>query len=66
MSKRPIDPNDLPYCLDAEDIAQLLGVSRSLAYTLMHSKDFPVITINDRRMVTPSKQFLEWIDKNMK
>ena len=35
----------LPLALSAEDVAQVLGISRANAYTLMHSKGFPTIKI---------------------
>ena len=31
----------LPLALSADDVAQVLGISRANAYTLMHSKGFP-------------------------
>lgn len=31
----------LPLALSAEDVAQVLGISRANAYTLMHSKGLP-------------------------
>ena len=37
--------DQLPLALNADDVAAVLGISRANAYTLMHSKDFPTITI---------------------
>ena len=42
----------LPLALSAEDVAQVLGISRANAYTLMHSKGFPTIKIG-KRMTVP-------------
>ena len=54
----------LPLALSAEDVAQVLGISRANAYTLMHSKGFPTITIG-KRMTVPKDKLIEWIDKQM-
>lgn len=50
---------------NASDIAQLLGISRSAAYELMHREDFPTITIG-KRMVVLQNQFYEWINRQSK
>lgn len=50
---------------NASDIAQLLGISRSAAYELMHREDFPTITIG-KRMVVLQSQFYEWINQQSK
>lgn len=50
---------------NASDIAQLLGISRSAAYELMHREDFPTITIG-KRMVVLQNQFYEWINQQSK
>ena len=54
----------LPLALSAEDVAQVLGISRANAYTLMHSKRFPTIKIG-KRMTVPKDKLIEWIDKQM-
>ena len=54
----------LPLALSAEDVAQVLGISRANAYTLMHSKGFPTIKIG-KRMIVPKDKLIEWIDKQM-
>ena len=54
----------LPLALSAEDVAQVLGISRANAYTLMHSKGFPTIKIGKRMTVLKDK-LIEWIDKQM-
>jgi len=61
MKKKSINPSDLPYCLDAEDIAALLGISRSASYQLMHHSDFPLIRIGSRMLVRTDR-FLKWVD----
>ena len=54
----------LPLALSADDVAQVLGISRANAYTLMHSKGFPTIKIG-KRMTVPKDKLIEWIDKQM-
>ena len=53
--------DQLPITLCAEDVAQVLGISRANAYTLMHAKDFPTLRIG-KRMVVPKDKLLAWID----
>ena len=54
----------LPLALSAEDVAQVLGVSRTQAYTLMRSKGFPTLKIG-HRMTVPKHKLIEWIDAHM-
>lgn len=52
----------LPITLSANQVAQVLGISRANAYTLMHSKGFPTIQIG-RRMVVPKNKLIEWMER---
>ena len=54
----------LPITLKAEEVAQVLGVSRANAYVLMHSADFPTLRIG-KRMVVPKDKLIEWINKQV-
>jgi predicted DNA-binding transcriptional regulator AlpA len=56
--------DQLPLTLNADQVAQVLGISRAGAYTLMHSKGFPVIQIN-KRLVVPRDRFLEWMERKI-
>ena len=56
--------DQLPLALNADDVAAVLGISRANAYTLMHSKDFPTITIG-KRMIVPKDKLLAWMDERM-
>ena len=56
--------DQLPITLSAEQVAQVLGISRAGAYTLMHSKDFPTIQIG-KRMVVPKDKLLGWMEKQL-
>ena len=50
---------------NASDIVQLLAISRSASYELMHREDFPTITIG-KRMVVLQNQFYEWVNQQSK
>ena len=51
----------LPVTLCANQVAQVLGISRANAYVLMHSKGFPTIRIG-KRMIVPKDKFLKWME----
>ena len=51
---------DLPFSLNAQQVADVLGVAKNTAYTLMHSEGFPTIRIG-RRMVVPKEKLLRWM-----
>ena len=54
---------DLPLFLNAELVAQVLGISLAGAYDLLHSEDFPVLKIGTR-MVVPKEKFRQWVERN--
>ena len=51
----------LPITLSANQVAQVLGISRANAYTLMHSRGFPTIQIG-KRMVVPKDKLIKWME----
>ena len=53
--------DQLPITLCAEEVAQVLGISRANAYTLMHSKGFPTIKIG-KRMVVQKEKLIAWME----
>ena len=55
--------DELPLFLNAEMVAQVLGVSPSSGYELMHEKDFPTLHINCR-MVVPKEKFIQWVEEH--
>lgn len=57
--------DQLPLFLNANTVAQVLGVSISSAYELMHEKDFPTLRVGSR-MVVPKEKFIEWVEQHMK
>lgn len=56
--------DQLPLALCADDVAQVLGISRANAYTLMRSKGFPVLKMG-KRLIVPKDKLLAWIDKQI-
>lgn len=58
------DYDQLPLALGADDVAQVLGISRANAYNLMRSKGFPTLKIG-KRMTVPKQKLIEWIDAQM-
>lgn len=59
MRTKKID--ELPYMLNANEVADILGIARNSAYNLMRSKGFPTIHIG-RRMVVPKDKLIKWIE----
>ena len=43
---------ELPLFLNSRMVADILGISVSGAYELMHRKDFPVLTVGSRMVVS--------------
>ncbi len=54
--------DELPLFLNAETVANLLGISISGSYELMHEKDFPSLRIGSR-LIVPKEKFIEWANK---
>ena len=53
----------LPLFLNANLVAQVLGVSPSSGYELMHEPGFPVLRVGSR-MVVPKEQFIRWVTEH--
>ena len=60
-----IQPNapfeHVPDILNAQQLAEVLGISRAGAYQILNSKDFPTLRIG-KRMLVPKDKLLAWID----
>ena len=56
--------DQLPLALSADDVAEVLGISRANAYTLMRSKSFPTLKIG-KRMTVPKDKLIEWIEQQI-
>ena len=61
MKKTYTSYDELPLALSADEIAQVLGISRSRAYELLHSKGFPTLKLN-KRLVVMKDKLLVWIE----
>lgn len=57
--------DDLPLFLNAELVAQVLGVSPASAYELLHEDGFPTLRIGNR-MVVPKEKFIQWVEEHTK
>ena len=57
--------DELPLFLNAELVAQVLGITPSSAYELMHEERFPVLKIGNR-MVVPKEKFIRWVEEHTK
>ena len=55
--------DELPLFLNAKMVAQVLGVSPSSGYELMHEPGFPVLKVGSR-MVVPKEQFIQWVKEH--
>ena len=55
--------DELPLFLNANLVAQVLGVSQSSGYELMHEPGFPVLRVGSR-MVVPKEQFIRWVTEH--
>ncbi len=53
---------DLPLFLNAKLVAQVLGVSISTAYEVMHEASFPTLRVGSR-MVVPKEKFMQWVEE---
>ena len=49
--------------LTVEEMAESLGISRSVAYQLVREKDFPVIRVSERRLIIPIKSLERWLEE---
>lgn len=54
----------LPLTLSAEDVAAVLGISRTNAYALLHREDFPTLKIG-KRLLVPKDRFIRWISESV-
>ena len=55
--------DELPLFLNAEMVANALGVSPSSGYELMREKDFPALKVGSR-IVVPKEKFIAWVERN--
>ena len=53
--------DELPLFLNATMVSQILGVSPSSAYELMHKDSFPALRIGSR-IVVPKDRLCQWVE----
>lgn len=63
MSKVYTSYDELPIMLSVPQLASMLGISRSGAYTLARSEGFPSLKIGSR-IVVPKDKLQDWINEN--
>ncbi len=63
MDKKYTSFEELPLNLSVNEVAAVLGISLSCAYSLMHSKGFPTLHIGSRIFV-PKDKLITWINWN--
>ncbi|MFT8319297.1 MAG: helix-turn-helix domain-containing protein [Bacillus sp. (in: firmicutes)] len=57
-----MEKKDFPLMMTANEISQILGVSKRVAYEIMDEKDFPLIRVRRTKRVNRD-DFFKWLDK---
>lgn len=57
--------NTIPFMLSATELATYLGVSKSTAYSLLRSDNFPSLRIG-KRLLVPRDKLEFWIEQQIK
>lgn len=52
-----------PDILNANQLSEILGVSRATAYQLLHMESFPTLRVG-KRLLVPKAKLLLWIDRH--
>lgn len=60
----PTEFVQIPLVLRAEEVARILGISKSATYGLFRRQDFPVLCIG-RRKVVPRDALVRWIERQV-
>ncbi len=53
--------DELPLFLNAETVANVLGIAMSSAYVLLKEKDFPALRVGNR-LIVPKEKFIAWVE----
>jgi len=56
---------ELPAMLTVEQVRQVLGISRPIAYQLANRNDFPAIRIG-RAIRIPKEAFISWVESQLR
>ena len=63
-NKKPITSfEELPLALNAQQVAEVLGISKAGAYNMMRSEGFPTLHVG-MRMVVPKDRLIRWIENH--
>ena len=49
--------------VSVDEMANMLGISRSVAYQLIKERDFPVVRVSERRLIIPIKSLEKWLEE---
>lgn len=64
MQKTGIEWENLPLSLKLDQVAEVLGISRKVAYDLARQPGFPVVRIGEKRLIVPRELLRNWLQKN--
>ena len=53
---------ELPLVLNAETVANVLGIAMSSAYELMKEQGFPSLRVGNR-LIVPKEKFIAWVEQ---
>ena len=53
---------ELPLFLNAETVANVLGIAMSSAYELMKEQGFPSLRVGNR-LIVPKEKFIAWVEQ---
>lgn len=56
--------NTKPLVYTVKELAKILKVSLSTAYTLTRANNFPIIRIGGKRILIPDKELKIWLSNN--
>ena len=56
--------DDLPLMLSVKELGEVLGISRTSAYELVHTKEIPSVKAGSRILV-PKAKLIEWIESQV-
>ena len=56
--------DDLPLMLSVKELGAVLGISRTSAYELVHTKEIPSVKVGSRILV-PKAKLIEWIESQV-
>lgn len=59
-----ISYDELPLFLNADLVAETLGIASSSAYELMGEEGFPALRVGTR-IVVPKEQFIQWVNERV-